>query len=61
MSIELPATTRHCRDMTDNVESDVKSEQTNKQTNKQTKNFVEPVEVLRFIAWDIFMFELDNF
>ena len=29
---ELPVTTRHCRDMTDNVESDVKPEQTNKQT-----------------------------
>ena len=32
MSIELPVTTKHHRDMTDNVESDVKPEQTNKQT-----------------------------
>ena len=32
VSIELPVTTRHRRDMTDNVESDVKPEQTNKQT-----------------------------
>ena len=30
MSIELPVTTRHRRDMTDDVESDVKPEQTNK-------------------------------
>ena len=29
-SIELPVTTKHRRDMTDNVESDVKPEQTNK-------------------------------
>ena len=34
VSIELPVTTRHRRDMTDNVESDVKPEQTNKQTYK---------------------------
>ena len=30
MSIELPVTTRHRRDMTDNAERDVKPEQTNK-------------------------------
>ena len=36
MSIELPVTTRHRRDMTDNVESDVKPEQTNKQINMIT-------------------------
>ena len=29
VSIELPVTARHRRDMTDNVESDVKPEQTN--------------------------------
>ena len=29
VSIELPVTTRHRRDMTDNVESDIKPEQTN--------------------------------
>ena len=33
VSIELPITTRHRRDMTDIVESNVKPEQTNKQTN----------------------------
>ena len=36
VSIELPVTTRHLRDMTDNVETDVKPEQTNKQTNINT-------------------------
>ena len=33
MNIELPVTTRHRRDMTDNVESDVKREQTNNKHN----------------------------
>ena len=40
VSTELPVTTRHRRDMTDNVESDVKSERTNKQTNNFTKVFI---------------------
>ena len=36
VSIELLVTTKHRRDMTDNVESDVKPEQTNKQTNNMS-------------------------
>ena len=40
MSIELPVTTRQCRDMTDNVESDVKPEQTNKLINKTINQII---------------------
>ena len=50
MSIELPVTTRHRRDMTDNVESDVKPEKkktttTNKQNYQFTASSLRPHRV----------------
>ena len=59
VSIELPVTTRHRRDKTDNVESDVKPEQTNQQTNNSSTFLIQNFQPLTIFCKCTARFVLD--
>ena len=61
MSTELPVTTRHRRDMTDNIETDVKPEQTNKLLNvieRKSHFFLFFLLVLKVVSYQLIWFVL---